>query len=82
MPTGVITDDVGNILIADRDNKRLLVFNEQGNFVKVADVECRGRLQTIRKIEDNYYVVSRRDGKERGKILKLQVKVKGFEAMP
>ena len=82
MPTGIITDDVGNILIADRDNKRLLVFNEQGNFVKVADVECRGRLQTIRKIEDNYYVVSRRDGgRERGQILKLKVKVKGIEAM-
>merc|ERR1712227_1134567 len=42
-PTGIVTDDHGNVLLADRDNKRLMLFNKNLQFVKnveVPDFDC------------------------------------------
>lgn len=36
-PTGVLTDDDGNLLVCDSGNNRLLVFTETGDFLRVAD---------------------------------------------
>ena len=62
-PTGVITDDKGNILIVDRDNKRFSVYSGRGEFIKVMHVpnlpNIPGNLQTIRKINDDYYICDR-----------------------
>ena len=33
-PTGIITDQVGNLLVIDRGNNRLLVFSNTGVFIK------------------------------------------------
>ena len=35
-PTGLLADDLGNILVSDSDNNRFLVFTEEGKFLKVA----------------------------------------------
>lgn len=61
-PTGVIMDDKGNILIVDRDNKRLVVYSDRGEFIRVMDVpnfEFPSNLQTIRKINNDYYICDR-----------------------
>ena len=61
-PTGVITDDKGNILILDRDNKRLVVYGDKGEFIRVMDVsgfQIPSNVQTIRKIGDEYYICDR-----------------------
>ena len=34
-PTGMLADDLGNILVSDSDNNRFLVFTEEGKFLKV-----------------------------------------------
>jgi len=34
-PTGLLADDMGNLLVGDSDNNRLLVFTDEGKFVKV-----------------------------------------------
>ena len=36
-PTGVLTDDDGNLLVCDSGNNRLVVFSEWGEFLRVAD---------------------------------------------
>ena len=38
-PTGLIGDDLGNILVADSENDRLVVFKKDGHFVKVIGSE-------------------------------------------
>ena len=41
----------GNILVVDRDNKRLLVFNGKGKFVKVAETtfDLPSGIQNVRR---------------------------------
>ena len=38
-PTGLLADDLGNIMLADSDNYRLVVFTKSGRFVKVIRLE-------------------------------------------
>ena len=38
-PTGLLADDLGNIMLADSDNDRLVVFTKSGRFVKVIRLE-------------------------------------------
>ena len=75
-PTGVIMDDKGNILIVDRDNKRLVVYSDWGEFIKVMDVpslELPRNLQTIRKINNDYYICDRGSKTSVGGIYKLSL---------
>ena len=34
-PTGLMVDDLGNVLVGDSDNNRLLVYTSEGKFLKV-----------------------------------------------
>ena len=75
-PTGVIMDDKGNILIVDRDNKRLVVYSDWGEFIKVMEVpslELPRNLQTIRKINNDYYICDRGSKTSVGGIYKLSL---------
>ena len=42
-PTGLMADELGNVLVGDSDNNRQLLFNEEGKFLKVLQqqVDCR-----------------------------------------
>ena len=69
-------DDKGNILIVDRDNKRLVVYSDWGEFIKVMDVpslELPRNLQTIRKINNDYYICDRGSKTSVGGIYKLSL---------
>lgn len=71
-PTGVITDDKGNILIVDRDNKRLVVYSDDGVFIKVMpNCEFPGNLQTIRKINGDYFICDRGNKSQVGGVYKF-----------
>jgi len=75
-PTGVIMDDKDNILIIDKDNKRLVVYSDKGEFLRVMDVpdlELPRNLQTIRKINNDYYICDRGSKDSVGGIYKLSL---------
>ena len=75
-PTGVVMDDKGNILIVDRDNKRLVVYSDLGEFIRVMDLpglELPRNLQTIRKINNDYYICDRGSKTCVGGIYKLSL---------
>ena len=75
-PTGIVTDDHGNVLLADRDNKRLMLFNKNLQFVKnveVPDFDCPNGVQSIRKIQDIIYVVNRGTKEQPGGVVQLKV---------
>ena len=72
----ILADDHGNVLIADRDNKRLMLFNQNLQFVKnveVPDFDCPNGVQSIRKIQDIIYVVNRGTKEQPGGVVQLKV---------
>ena len=76
MPSGIVSDDVGNILVADKGNKRLLVFSEMGQFIKVAncgDAEIPDNIQSLRVFREHVYVVHRTSRGKMGGIIKLKL---------
>ena len=69
-------DDKSNILIVDRNNQRLVVYSDWGEFIRVMDVpnvEFPKYLQTIRKINNDYYVCDRGNKECVGGIYKLSL---------
>jgi len=76
-PTGLISDDSGNVLVVDRDNKRLLVFDEMGRFIKVAATTCDlpSGIQNIRRFGDHFFLVHRPLRDEKGGILQLKLTI-------
>ena len=85
-PAGIVCDDNGHLLIADRDNRRLLVFSETGEFLKVAKEETLRNnklvlVQSIRRVKDFLMVVqmARRENPVSGRVVcyKLTEKATG-----
>ena len=75
-PTGILADDHGNVLLADRDNKRLMIFNQNLQFVKnveVSDFDCPDGVQSIWRIQDIIYVVNRGTKEQPGGVVQLKV---------
>ena len=61
-PAGILPDDHGHLLIADRNNRRLLVYSQSGEFIKVAKEEnLRNNklvlVQSVRRFRDFLIVV-------------------------
>lgn len=77
-PTGIVSDEHGNILLADRDNKRLMLFNQNLQFVKNVEVpgfDCPDGVQSIRRYQDTIYVVNRGTKDRPGGITQLKVEM-------
>jgi len=74
-PTGLISDDRGNILVVDRDNKRLLVFNGKGKFVKVAETtfDLPSGIQNVRRCGDDFFLVHIPLNDQKGGILHMNL---------
>jgi len=74
-PTGLISDYRGNILVVDRDNKRLLVFNKSGDFIKIAETRCElpSLIQNIRRCGDGFFLVHRPLKEKMGGIMHLKL---------
>jgi len=76
-PTGLLADDLGNIMVSDSDNNRFLVFTEDGKFLKVVQQKDDARLASpqgmIRKKEEVLAVF--RGNKEgiKGTVVKFKV---------
>ena len=66
---------MGNVLVVDRDNCRMLVFNDQGQYITEAEMvgDLPQLMQNIRKIGDYYYIAHRYCKDHCGGILKLQL---------
>ena len=74
-PTSLIADESGNMLVADRDNRRLLCFNPLGQFVK--QLECEERLpssiKSVRIFKDHLYLVHRKYQDDNGGVVKYKL---------
>ena len=69
-PTGMLADDVGNVLVADSGNNRLLVYTEEGKFLRVMqqlDVVRLSSPQGLARMGDAVLAVFRGEGGEGGK---------------
>ena len=80
-PAGILPDDNGHLLIADRNNRRLLVFNESGEFIKVAKEETLRNnklvlVQSVRRFGDFLIVVqmARRENPVSGRLVCYKLK--------
>ena len=74
-PLGMLTDDMGNLLIGDRGNNCLQVFRSNGNAVKIIndfDFKCMSPYGLYRCMDGNVYVVFM--GKEEGAVAKFSLK--------
>ena len=74
-PSGMVTDDMGNLLIGDRGNNRLQVFQSNGNAVKSLndfDSKCMSPYGLYRCMDGNVFVVFM--GKEEGAVAKFSLK--------
>lgn len=82
-PAGIVCDDNGHLLIADRNNRRLLVFNEKGEFLKVAREETLSNnklvlVQSLRRFREFLIVVqmARRENPVSGRVVCYKLKDK------
>ena len=75
-PTGILTDDSGHLLVSD-GNKRLLVFSQTGQFIRVAlhGEEDFLRVQQIRRFKDFIIVIksSSRESPMAGQVIWYQL---------
>jgi len=57
-PTGIVVDDVGNLLVGDSGNNRLGVYTDEGKFVKVVESEAWHSLSPrgLVRVDDLVYV--------------------------
>jgi DNA-binding beta-propeller fold protein YncE len=44
-PTGMVADKVGNLLLVDQGNNRVLLYNSSGKFIRVAIIEDRDNVE-------------------------------------
>lgn len=75
-PSSVIADELGNMMVVDRDNRRLLVFNPLGQFVK--ELECEREnlpslIKSMRILKDHLYLVHRKSLEVNGGVMKFKI---------
>jgi len=76
-PTGLLADDLGNILVSDSGNNRFLVFTEEGKFLKVIQQKDIARLASpqgmTRKNEEVLAVFKGGEEGIKGAVVKFKV---------
>jgi len=78
-PTAMLADEVGNVLVADSGNNRLLVYTEEGKFLRVMQQKDVVRLsspQGLARMGDAVLAVFRGEEGEGGKVAAAVVKFK------
>ena len=66
-PTGLLADEEGNVLVGDSDNNRLLVYTEEGKFLKVVQQQADWRYSAPHgMVRQGMYVLAVFRGEEMG----------------